>query len=231
MNLWIWLIILFSCHFLSPRADLHVVEMLRLCLWHKPTELAHSFLLYSCVYFCLYGLFNYISFHKFSRQLSAFSLFFESCFCPTGPFNYISLYESLSQLWYNPLWLTGHKALCGWLGIKHQLTLFLCVSDAFRAANHYALGVIYHAQVDCITLLRPWWHHFERRKKKREREREKKRENKMVIFMPIRACVRGEEESPSTTGIFLWLCHSQSAFAFSKKRANRSAFFHFPELN
>ena len=46
----------------------------RLCLWHKPTKLAHSFLFCSCVCFCLYGPFNCISFHKFSWQLSAFSL-------------------------------------------------------------------------------------------------------------------------------------------------------------
>ena len=32
------------------------------------------FLFCSCVYFCLYGPFNCIPFHKFSRQLSAFSL-------------------------------------------------------------------------------------------------------------------------------------------------------------
>ena len=45
-----------------------------LCLCHKPTELAHSFLFCSCVCFCLYGPFNCILFHKFSRQLSVFSL-------------------------------------------------------------------------------------------------------------------------------------------------------------
>ena len=45
-----------------------------LCHRHKPTKLAHSFLFCSCVYFCLCGLFNSISFHKFSRQLFAFSL-------------------------------------------------------------------------------------------------------------------------------------------------------------
>ena len=44
-----------------------------LCLRHKPAELVHSFLLCSCVHVCLYGSFNYISFHKFSRQLSVFS--------------------------------------------------------------------------------------------------------------------------------------------------------------
>ena len=45
-----------------------------LCLWYKPTKLAHSFLFCSCVCFCLYGPFNCISFKKCSRQLSAFSL-------------------------------------------------------------------------------------------------------------------------------------------------------------
>ena len=45
-----------------------------LCPWHKLTELAHSFLVCSCVCFCLCGPFNCISFHKFSRKLSAFSI-------------------------------------------------------------------------------------------------------------------------------------------------------------
>ena len=70
-----------------------------LCFWHKPTELAHSFLFCSCVRFCLYGPFNCISFHKFSQQLSTFYLFFRSYFCLIGPFNFISLYESLPQPW------------------------------------------------------------------------------------------------------------------------------------
>ena len=43
-----------------------------LCLWHIQTELAHSFLFCSYVYFCPYGPFNCISFHKFSQQLSVF---------------------------------------------------------------------------------------------------------------------------------------------------------------
>ena len=79
--------------------------------WHKPTELAHSFLFRACVCFSLYGPVNCISVHKFSRQLSAFSFyFFRSYFCLIGPFNYLSLYESLPQPWYDPLWLTGLKA-------------------------------------------------------------------------------------------------------------------------
>ena len=44
------------------------------CFWHKPTELAHSFSLCTCLYVCLSGPLNRISFHKFFRQLSAFSL-------------------------------------------------------------------------------------------------------------------------------------------------------------
>ena len=50
-----------------------------LCHRHKLTKLAHSFLFCSCVCFCLYGPFNSISLHKFSRQLFAFlALFFWS---------------------------------------------------------------------------------------------------------------------------------------------------------
>ena len=69
-----------------------------LCFWLKPSELALSFLLCSCVYFCLDDPFTCISFHKFSWQLPAFSLFFRSCFCLIAPFSYISLYESSSAL-------------------------------------------------------------------------------------------------------------------------------------
>ena len=73
-----------------------------LCLWHKPTELAHSFWFCSCICFCLHGPFNCISFHKFSGQLSVFStLFFRSYLCLIGSPNII---------------------LCGWLGSKHHLT-------------------------------------------------------------------------------------------------------------
>ena len=50
-----------------------------LCQRHKPTELAHSFFFFFLdsvlvSIFCIYGPFNCLSFHKFSRQLSVFSL-------------------------------------------------------------------------------------------------------------------------------------------------------------
>ena len=77
------------------------------CFWRNPTELAHSFLLCSCIYFCLYGPFNYISFHRCSRKLSAFSLCSSSLISAYWSFQYVSLYESLLQPWCYPLWLTN----------------------------------------------------------------------------------------------------------------------------
>ena len=67
-----------------------------LCLWNKPTELAHYFLFCSCVCFCLYGPFNYFFFINspdnsplFLSVLSVFSLSYRSfpknSFCPSLP--------------------------------------------------------------------------------------------------------------------------------------------------
>ena len=77
-----WILMRNSCNFdsvmtMSVKAGVSCVNRPRgdvtVYVWHKPTELAHSFLFCSCVYFCLYGPFNCISFHKFSWQLSVFS--------------------------------------------------------------------------------------------------------------------------------------------------------------
>ena len=63
------------------------------------TELAHSFSFCSCIYFCLCGSFNCISFQKFSRQLSAFSLYSSVLFLPYWSFQlYLSLWKSPSAL-------------------------------------------------------------------------------------------------------------------------------------
>ena len=89
----------------SPRAHLHVAGMSRLCLRHKSTELAHFFLFCSCVCFCLYGPFNCISFHTFSRQLSAFSL------CSSG---LISVLLVLSAMYiFMKFSLSPNIILCG----------------------------------------------------------------------------------------------------------------------
>ena len=85
-----------------------------LCLLHKPTELAHSFLFYSCVCFSLYGPFNCISSHKFSKQLSAFLL------CSSG---LISALLILSTMYlFKEVSISPDIIHCGWLGLQHQLS-------------------------------------------------------------------------------------------------------------
>ena len=83
------------------------------CLWHKPTELAHSFLFCSCLYCCLYGPFNCISFNKFSRQLPAFSLRSSGLISALVVLSTIYLFTKVS---FSP-----DVILCGWLGLNHQL--------------------------------------------------------------------------------------------------------------
>ena len=76
-------------------------------------ELAHSFLFYSCVSFSLYGSFNCISFHRFSRQLSAFSVCSSSLNSVLLVLLPIYLLVKVSR--------SPDIILCGWLGVKHQL--------------------------------------------------------------------------------------------------------------
>ena len=83
-----------------------------ICFWHKPAELAHSFLFCSCVYFSLYSLFNCISFHKISWQLSAFSLC-SSCFISALMF--FSTICLVMKVSFSP-----DIILCSWPGLKHQ---------------------------------------------------------------------------------------------------------------
>ena len=85
-----------------------------LCFRHKPTELADSFLFYFCIYFSLYGPFNCTSFHKFSRQLSAFSL------CSSGLTSALSVFSTIYL--FMKVSFSPDIILCGWLGLKHQLT-------------------------------------------------------------------------------------------------------------
>ena len=58
----------------SQKANLHVVGMLQFISDINQPSLPTLFLFCSSVYFCLYGPFNCISFHKVSRQLFVFSL-------------------------------------------------------------------------------------------------------------------------------------------------------------
>ena len=83
-------------------------------VWHKPTELAHCFLFCSWARFCLYGPFKGISFHKFSRQLFALSLCSSSLMSALLVLSTICLFMKVS--------LIPDMILCGWLGLKHELT-------------------------------------------------------------------------------------------------------------
>ena len=86
-------------------------ECCSLYFWRKPAEVVHSFLFCPCVYFCLHGPFNCISFHKISRELSAFSL------CSSGLISALLVLSSIylfKKVSFSPdvipLWLTGLKA-------------------------------------------------------------------------------------------------------------------------
>ena len=87
----------------------------------KPNELDHSFLFCSCVYFRLYGPFNWISFHKFSRQLSTFSL------CSSS-LNSAVLVLSTKYL-FTKVSLSPNIILWGWLGLKYYLTSYNSLSQ------------------------------------------------------------------------------------------------------
>ena len=112
------LIRLRNCYERSPRGLIFTWwGCCGLCFWHRPTELAHSILFCSCVYFCLYGPFNCISFHEFSRQLSIFSL------CCSGLMFALLVTSTIHLFMKDP---SPDVVLCGWLGLKHRLTHSLC---------------------------------------------------------------------------------------------------------
>ena len=105
-----------------------------LCLWHESTELAHSFLFCSCVYFCLYDPFNCISFHKFSRHLADFSLLSSGLISALLVLSTVYLFMKVSLIWWLVEWITRRLTevffspdiiFLGWLGSKHQLSNWL----------------------------------------------------------------------------------------------------------
>ena len=107
---------------LPSRAHLHEVGMLR-CLLSTQTNRSVGglavrarplFLFCLCVYFCLYGPFTCILFHKFSRQLSAFSLRSSGLISALLVLSTTCLFMKVS--------LSPDVILCDCLGVMHQLT-------------------------------------------------------------------------------------------------------------
>ena len=83
-------------------------------VWNKPTELAHSFLFSTYVCFCLYSPFSCIPFCNFAQRLSAFSL------CSSGLISALLVFSTVYLFMKVPF--SPDVTLCGWLGLKHQLT-------------------------------------------------------------------------------------------------------------
>ena len=86
-----------------------------LCLSHKPTELAHSFfIVFLCLFKSLWPFQLYFYFINSPDNTRAFSL------CSSG---LISALVVLSAIYLcMKAFLSPDKILCGWLGLKHQLT-------------------------------------------------------------------------------------------------------------
>ena len=91
---------------LSPRAHLHVVRFMSDI---KRPSLPIPFYSVLVSIFSLYGPFNCISFHKFSRQLSVFSLRSSGLSSALSVLSTICLFIKVFFS-PNPLWLTGLKA-------------------------------------------------------------------------------------------------------------------------
>ena len=130
-----------------PRAHLYVMEMLRFmsdinqpCLSTPFFWYIYFFLiLFRChVYFCLYGPFNCISFHKFSRPLSAFSL---SCCGFISALLVLSIIFLFMKVSFSP-----DIILSDWLGSKHQLSnwlFFSATSDFHIVTPHFPLQFVW----------------------------------------------------------------------------------------
>ena len=96
-------------------AHLHVVGMLRLISdINKQSLLLPFFKFCSCVYFCLYGLFNCISFRKFSLQLSVF------WFCSSGLISTLLVFSTVCL--FMKVSFSHDIISSGCLGSKKQLT-------------------------------------------------------------------------------------------------------------
>ena len=104
------------CHYLSPRAHLHVVGMLRFMFFTQANRACPPlFFFCSCVYFCLYGPFTCISFHNFSGQLPADNLLRVVC-----------LFVALTNARYTDSLRSG-LSLCWFDKLQGSLTVLLCL--------------------------------------------------------------------------------------------------------
>ena len=145
--MWWWVLILLFMAKCSHGLTFTCWGCCGLCFWHKPIELAHSFLSCSRVYFCLCGPFNCISFHEFSWQLSAFSLCSSALIYALMVLSTVYLYESLLQF---------NIILCGWLGLKHKQTNYCFLRHcSFSLLFLYSTLALYILMQSLKLSLRP----------------------------------------------------------------------------
>ena len=118
-----------------------------LCLCHKPTELAHSFLFRSCICFYLYGPFDCISFHQVSKQLSVFLLCSSNLISSSFVLSIICLFMKVS---FSPDIIPN-----GWLGLKHQLTSVFgrLVKQKYRIKTYFQIFKLYSVQNMLFSVL------------------------------------------------------------------------------
>ena len=93
----------------------------------------------SRVCFCLCSPFNCNSFYKFSRQLSAFSLSSSGLISALLLLSTIDLFSKVS--------LSPDLILCGWLGLKHQLTITLNITTMTLNSSYHKKSLVIVQQV------------------------------------------------------------------------------------
>ena len=99
----------------SPSRDGDVTVL----VWHKPAELAHSFLSCSCVHFCLCGLSTV--FHSINSPDSS-RLFL---LCSPGHISTLLVLSTIHL--FMKVSFSPDIIFSGWLGLKHQLNK-LCMT-------------------------------------------------------------------------------------------------------
>ena len=103
-------------------------------------SLPTPFLFCFCVYFCFYGPFNCISFHKLSLQL-----------CFISALLVLSTVSFFMKVSFSP-----DIILCGWLGLKHQLTdcfMEVCASvHLFTSCDMMQWGVSHRCRLTHVYL-------------------------------------------------------------------------------
>ena len=85
----------------------------------------------------------------------------------TGKMERVCIQQWVGFFFHVENWKMEERVMIAFLTFKYFLfhvrewrAVSRCEILQCRAAKHFALGVIYHTQVDCIMLLHPWRNHY-----------------------------------------------------------------------